>query len=332
MAGPTTGKVVTVRGEVDADELGAVLMHEHLYCSSRDWNEGATPPDRVAMLMDYAVPNLRKLHDHGCHALVDCTPMAWRAAPATYLQLAEAADLNIVLATGFYREMAVGSYWVQTPAQAIWPEVRERSVAELGEMCIREITAGLHGSPVRAGIIKLGASSAELTAAEAKAFAAGARAQQATGVAVTTHCIAAGGHLTQLRALTDAGVDPSRVVVGHTQGHLVREGRTVREWMRRGATFCPTNLRMDTDWEFWAELIDAIRRLFDEGLGAQIVLGLDWAFETERGPFVPGRFMPPPPYRYMFTHTLPRFRKLGLEESHIQQRMVTNPARVLPVQ
>jgi predicted metal-dependent phosphotriesterase family hydrolase len=34
----------------------------------------------------------------------------------------------------------------------------------------------------------------------------------------------------------------------------------------------------------------------------------------------------------MFTHTLPRFRKLGLEESAIEQMMVANPARVLPVQ
>ena len=72
--------------------------------------------------------------------------------------------------------------------------------------------------------------------------------------------------------------------------------------------------------------------LFDEGLGEHLMLGLDWAFDCEQGPFVASSFMPPPPFRYMFTHTLPRFRKLGLADAAIEQMMVTNPARVLPVQ
>jgi len=331
MGKPTKGKVVTVRGEVDPAVLGGVLMHEHLYCSCRDWVEGPTPPDRVEMVMSYGVPNLRKLHDDGCHALVDCTPMPWRAWPDTYLKIAEAADLHVILSTGFYREMEVGGYWVERPEQAIWPAVREKSIEELAELCAREITEGLHGTDVRAGIVKLGSSGAELTAAETKAFRAGAAAQQATGVAITTHCTASGAHLSQLELLTEAGADPARLIIGHTQGHLVRETDSVREWMRRGATFLATNLRMDGDWEFWTDFVAVVRRLFDEGLGGQIALGLDWAFDTEQGPFLGCSFMPPPPFRYIFTHTLPRFRKLGLEESQIEQMMVANTARVLPV-
>jgi len=329
---PLPGKVITVRGLVEPPALGAVLMHEHLYCSCRDFEEGPTPPQRVELLMEYAVPNLRRLHESGCHAIVDATPISFRAWPDTYVQVAEAADLHIILATGFYREMEVGTYWVEDASQAIWPGVREKSVEELTELCVREITEGIHGSGVRAGVIKLGASGKDLTEAERKAFRAGAAAQLATGVSITTHCTAPGGHVAQLSALTEAGVDPARVVIGHTQRHLVDETDTVRQWMRRGANFLPTNLRMDADWEFWADFVAVVRDLFNEGLGDHIVLGLDWAFETEQGPFVGCTFMPPPPYRYMFTHTLPRFRKLGLEEEAIEQMMVTNPARILPVQ
>jgi len=332
MPKPTVGKVITARGEVGPEALGAVLMHEHLYCSCRDWTESATPPDRVELLMGYAVPNLRKLHDSGCHALVDATPIAWRAWPDTYVQIAEAADLHLILSTGFYREMAVGTYWIEDASQAIWPAVRERSVEELAETCVREITEGIHGSEVRAGVVKLGSSGAELTDAEQKAFRAGAAAQRATGVSITTHCTARGGHVSQLALLAEAGADPGRVVIGHTARHVVNETDTVREWMKRGATFLPTNLRMDQDWKFWGDFVRVVRRLFDEGLGGRLVLGLDWAFETEQGPFIGCSFMPPPPYRYMFTHTLPRFRELGLEEDAIQQMMVANPARILPVQ
>ncbi len=328
---PTKGMVITARGPVQPEALGGVLMHEHLYCSCRDWQEGPTPPDRVKLLMDYAVPNLKRLHEHGCHAIVDATPMPWRAWPDTYLQIAEAADLHVILSTGFYREMEVGTYWVRDESQAIWPAVREKSAEELAEICVREIAEGLHGTAVRAGVIKLGSSGAELTACEQQAFRAGAMAQQATGVSITTHCTAPGGHVSQLSLLADCGADPARVVIGHTARHVVNETDTVRQWMRRGATFLPTNLRMDDDWEFWGQFVAAVRRLFDEGLGEHLVLGLDWAFETEQGAFVGCSFMPPPPYRYIFTHTLPRFRKLGLEESAIRQMMVVSPARILPV-
>jgi len=332
MSESSVGKVMTVRGEVNPGELGAVLMHEHLHSACRDWDEGPTEPEREELLTAYAVPNLRRLHDHGCGAMVDATPIAWRAWPDTYVRIAEAADLHIVLATGFYREMEIGSYWVRDASQAIWPAVRQQRVEELAELCVREIAEGIHDSAVRAGVIKLASSTKDLTAAEAKAFAAGAAAQKATGVSITTHCTAPGAHVTQLTALAEAGVDPARIVVGHTGPHLVNETDSVRAWMKRGATFLPTNLRMDQDWEFWADFVNVVRRLFDEGLGDRIVLGLDWAFDCEQGPFVGCSFMPPPPYRYMFTHTLPRFRKLGLEESHIEQMMVANPARILPVQ
>lgn len=331
MTGLSKGKVITVRGEVEPAALGAVLMHEHLHCDLRETEEGPSRPEREQLLMEYAVPNLKRLHEHGCGALVDCTPMPARGWPDTYMKIAEAADLHIILATGFYREIEVGSYWVKSKADVIWPGVREKSVEELGEMCIREIAEGLHGTKVRAGCIKLGSSTAELTDAEKKAFRAGAMAQKATGVSITTHCTKPGAHISQLALLTNEGIDPQRIVIGHTHRHVVNETDTVREWMKRGATFCPTNLRVDEGWEFWADFVRAIRQLFEEGFGEYLVLGLDWAFETEQGPFVPCTFMPPPPFRYMFTHTLPRFRKLGLEEEAIEQMMVTNPARILPV-
>jgi phosphotriesterase-related protein len=248
------------------------------------------------------------------------------------VKVSRAAKLHIILCTGFYREMQVGAYWVKSKADAIWPVVRQRSAQELADMCILEITEGVHGSSVRAGCIKLATSTKDLTPDERKTFRAGALAHLATGVPITTHCTAPVAHVSQLSSLTEDGVDPARVVIGHTAGHIVNETDTVREWMKRGATFLPTNLRMDSDWEFWGEFVRAVRGLFDEGLGEHLVLGLDWAFETEQGPFVPCTFMPPPPYRYMFSHTLPRLRKLGLEEAHVVQMLVKNPARILPVQ
>jgi phosphotriesterase-related protein len=152
-------------------------------------------------------------------------------------------------------------------------------------------------------------------------------------VHVTTHCTQPGAHVAQLKLLESEGVDPHRVVLGHTGAALVNEPQSVRECMRRGATFLPTNLRVDIGGEFWQDFVKAVVRLFEEGFGDRLVLGQDWAFETEQTStvLVPCTFMPPPPYVYIFEVALPRFRKLGLTEEMIRQMMETNPQRLAPI-
>jgi phosphotriesterase-related protein len=335
------GKVITALGPVEPSALGRVMMHEHLYCDTYDWERGELvqeerpiSEERRALLMREAIPFLRQCTEYGCFAYVETTMPPWRAWPTFYAEASRAAGMHIVLCTGFYREVEVGTYWVKTCDEAIWPFVRRASVTELAEFCTREITEGIHGARVCAGAIKLGSSGPELTEAEEKVFRAGARAQQATGVHVTTHCTALGAETSQLRVLDDEGVDLGRVVIGHTAAHLMdRERRkTVMEWMRRGASFMPTNLAVGEHPEKWQPLIDAIHAVFDAGLGDRLVIGTDWAFVSESAPFGPCSYLPPPPYVQLFTNVLPAFHELGLTAEEEEQMMATNPQRLLPVQ
>ncbi len=335
-----TGEVITVRGPVKPEVLGKVMMHEHLHSDIYDWEkqeliqeERPITQERRELLMRGAIPYLRQLNDHGCHAYVETTMPPWRAWPTLYAEASEAANLHIILCTGFYREVEVGAYWVKTREDAIWPFVRRASVEELAELCVREITEGVHGTGVRAGAIKLGTSQAAMTEAEEKTFRAGARAQQATGVHITTHCTAFGAETSQLRLLEEEGVDLARVVVAHVAGHLMDPGmrKTVLGWMRRGTSFMPTNLAIGDDAEAWRPLVEAIHAVFDAGLGEKLVIGTDWAFVSESGPFGPCTFMPPPPFVQLFTSVLPAFRVLGMTAEEEAWMLVRNPARVLPV-
>lgn len=338
----TKGAVITVRGEVQPDRLGAVLMHEHLQSDIYDWDtqqcitEEAPPTaQRRQYLLDDAVPLLKTCGQYGCHCYLEATPPPWRAWPSLYVEVAEAADMYIVMSTGFYREMEMGTYWVKEPEDRIWPTVINTPVEGLAEICIREIVEGIHGTDVRAGAIKLGTSAAEMTELEAKCFSAGAVAQQATGVHITTHCTALGAETTQLRALEGAGVDLSRVVIGHTARHLMDPQcrKDCIEWMKRGANFLPTNLGVKdrADGEKWRPLVEAIKEVFDADLGDKLALGLDSGYCSESGPFAPMSFLPPAPFTHMFTHTLPLFREFGLDEEAIETMLVKNPARILPV-
>lgn len=330
--------VMTVLGPVRPESLGAVSMHEHLYLDQYAAEEGTTPAERIELLRTCALPALKRLHDCGCHALVDCTPMPMRAEPDVYRELAEKSGIHIVLATGFYREAWDREPWEYPGCPAYphrWMDARvsQCSVAELADLMVTESTVGIRGTNVRAGIIKLASTRTEFTPLEEKAFRAGALAQQRTGLCITTHvepCLMPlASPVAQLDLLENAGANPSRVVLGHTQGHLVHQPTEVRECLRRGASLCLTGLRADAEPAFWKQAIDAVRRIFDEGFGDRLTLGLDWAFDNVSGPFVPCSWMPPPPYVYLFTSALPGLKTLGLQDVHAHAMLVTNPARLL---
>lgn len=334
------GKVITACGLVDPTELGRVMMHEHLHSDLWDWEkdeliveEHPTTPERRRYLIENAVPLLRRCRqEFGMNAYVDATMPPWRAWPDVCREVSEESGVHIVLATGYYREIETGTYYVKDPQDAIWPFVREASVEQLTELCVKEIVEGIHDTGIRAGVIKLGTSQAPMTEAEMKTFIAGAGAQKKTGVHITTHCTQLGAETSQLTLLDREGVDLTRVVVGHTAGHLMNESyrSAILEWMKRGANFLPTNLDV-TNEAGWRPLIEAIHEVFDAGMGHQLFFGLDSGYCSESGPFEPVRFLPPDPWCYMFTDVLPAFRRLGLTKEEEETIMIKNPASVIPV-
>ncbi len=338
---PLIGKALAVTGPVEPSALGTVMMHEHLHSDNYDWvkdapidEETPTSPARRQFLLDDAVPLLREARErHGLGAYCDVTMPPWRAWPDVYTDVSRASGVAIILATGYYREIELGQYWAKTPDRQIWSFVHNSSVEQLAGMCVREITEGIHGTGIRAGLIKLGTSQPEMTEAEIKTFRAGARAQRETGVHITTHCTKGGSESSQLTLLEKEGVDLRRVVIGH-MGWLLTypEGRKLMlDWMKRGANFLPTNLDV-TKPEDWCSFVEGIHGVFDAGHGDKLVLGLDHGYCAESGKFERVQFMPQPPWLYMFDHVLPAFRKLGLTADEEDWIMRRNPQRIVPVQ
>ena len=341
------GKVVTARGPVEPERLGKVMMHEHLHA---DWSQKAEVPFDMAKwppLLKYALPAMAKLKSFGCNAWVDMTFPPNRAEPWVYRKVCEMADFHLVLCTGYYREIELGDYWARTPDDQIWPFTREASVEELEAFCVREVEEGLHGTDVHPGVLKIGSSSGDLTETEAKAARAVARAQRRTGLLISTHATGPTSFRGQFDALTAAGVDPERICLGHTTAALVEAWPGVRECMKAGTTFAPTNLRMDVPDETRRTWADALIRAFDEGFGDRLALGLDWALSVgyleylsdpdwrpnqgDSNYLTACNFMPPPAFAYMFTHTVPRFMEMGVTEDMLCAMFETNPQRILAI-
>ncbi len=334
------GRVQTVLGLVAPGSLGQVSMHEHLHSDMWDARadqmieeERPTSPERLQFLMNDAVPLLRECREkHGMNAYCDTTMPPYRAWPDVYEKVSAASGVQIIMSTGFYREIETGTYMITSPDRAIWPFVRTASVEELEEFCVKEIVEGIHGTSVRAGCIKLATSRAALTPVESKAFRAGAQAQIRTGVSITTHCTKLGAESSQLMLLDREGVDLNRVVIGHTAWHISDKSyrHTVMDWMKRGASFLPTNLKV-TKPEDWRPMVESFHEIFAAGLGEKLVLGMDHGYGSEKGVFEPMWFMPPPPFRYLFDQVLPVLRTLGLTAEEERAVMETNPARLLAI-
>ena len=88
---------------------------------------------------------------------------------------------------------------------------------DLADELVREATDGVGESGVIPGIIgEIGTDKPWVSAAEERVHRAAARAAKRTGRAITTHSIMSPVGLAQLRIFEEEGLDPGRVVIGHS--------------------------------------------------------------------------------------------------------------------
>jgi phosphotriesterase-related protein len=192
---PEPGMVQTILGPRPASELGRVSTHEHVLVF-----------DDESMLLD----ELSAFRTAGGSALVEMStvgvvPIEQRRTHAERLAaLSRQSGVDIVAGTGFYKEPRLPSL------------VAEWSVDELAAHMILELRDGIGGTSYRAGIIgEVGSSNYRVFPTEEKVLRAAARAQVATGAAISTHTGRGTMVSRQLDIFEEEGADLSRVVIGH---------------------------------------------------------------------------------------------------------------------
>jgi phosphotriesterase-related protein len=196
-------QVQTVLGAVDADELGFTLSHEHIVCGSpgvvQAWP--ALFGGREALLAR-AHDILVRVREDGVRTMVDATTFDLGREVDLLVEASRASGVHVVAASGM---------WL-----APSPAIQVRTTQQLAEWFTADVEVGLDGTDVRAGIIKV-ASETELTPMEERILEAAARAHAATGVPILTHSLARVRMGEQQAAVLERfGVDPGRVVIGHT--------------------------------------------------------------------------------------------------------------------
>ncbi|MCD2188630.1 phosphotriesterase family protein [Actinomycetospora soli] len=318
--------VDTVRGPVDAAQLGTTLMHEHVFVLTPDLlaNYGADYWDEELRVAD-AITKLRRLRELGVETIVDPTVVGLGRYVPRVARVNAEVDLNIVVATGLYT-------FAELPRQLQnrGPGTPFGGDEPLTAMFLRDIREGIGGTDVKAALLKGVVEEIGLTPDQQRVHAAIATAHRETGVPITVHTNAA--HRTGTLALdfyAAAGVDLTKVVVGHAGDS--NDLDYLRSLADRGATLGCDRFGLDK-YNTTDRRVATIAALCEEGYADRIALSHDASCyidfyageETQRALRAAA---PNWHYEHISRDVLPALRAAGVTDAQITTMMVDNPRR-----
>lgn len=297
----TSNSICTVAGSVDIEQLGMVMVHEHLAATI----SAQQIVDDIPILEG----ELEDLWNLGCRTVVEVTNIGMGRDVQKLHQLAQASGLNIIASTGFYVE-ANHPDWIE-----------DCSVEDLTQLMVTELEHGIKGTSIRASVIgEIGSSKDVITHNEEKVFRASARAHLQTGRPISTHTSLGTMALAQLDILEDEGVDLRYVTIGHLD--LADSFETVLAVAKRGAyvqldTFGKAAYQSDD------ERIDRLLKLVKAGFCDSILVSVDISrnnYMKAHGGYG---------YDHFLRVVLPKLSQRGLSESCIRKILEDNPRRFL---
>ena len=321
--------VRTVLGPVDADDLGRVLVHEHVRIAyPGDHLDPSYAWDRDACVAT-AVQRMHQLQEHGVRTFVDPCPIELGRDPELMAEVSRRSGMHIVCSTGFYHEHdAIGLpyYW------------RQRTAEEIAEFYLHEIEHGIGSTGIRPGVIKI-ASGAPPTDLERKFLRGAALAARESGLGVVSHCEHSQGGDVQQDVLEAEGVDPGRCVIGHQDQSP--DPSQVLAIARRGSFVGIDRVGLELLVPD-AHRVDLVAALLDAGHVTNLVLSQDHmcCLASPKWPYpgadvvaahLPAIYeqMHGRPHTYLFTDFLPRLRERGVDEATLDTVLVANPKRLL---
>jgi phosphotriesterase-related protein len=310
--------VQTALGPVEAAKLGRVLMHEHVFVMTADVqqnypDEWGDEDQRVAD----AVRKLSELPKHGISTIVDVTVVGQGRDIARIKRIAEQVpDLNIVVATGIYTFDEVPLFFSRRPKET------------MTDFFIRDITEGIAGTGVRAGMLKCAVDQRGLTDGVERVLRAVARAHAATGVPITIHTHSAGQHGPQIvEVLKSEGVDLGRVVLGHS-GDAVDHPDYLEAMAKTGLTLGMDRFGID-HFATFQQRSDLVAEMCRRGYADRMVLShdcscyLDW--------FTQGALAALKDWHYLHVSqdVIPYLRDHGVTEPQLDAMLTHTPATIL---
>jgi phosphotriesterase-related protein len=302
-----------VLGPIDTSELGFTLMHEHILVANWAMRQSfADWVDLEAHAVE-ATAEVVSAKERGVRTIVDLTPINLGRDIHVIRNVAERAGMQVIAATGLY--------WTEEPWMQGWEADR------LVEFLVRDITDGIQGTDIKAGIIKAATDHLGVTDLNKKTLQVAARLHRATGVPISTHTsVAHRTGLGQQDVFDEEGVDLSRVVIGHCGDS--EDLDYLEAIMARGSFIGMDRFGLDMILP-GEKRVATIAALCERGRADRMVLSHDACCHIDWFPKEMVRGMAPHwNFRHIPDEVVPALRKAGVSDEHLRAMTVDNPRRI----
>ena len=207
----------------------------------------------------------------------------------------------------------------------------DRTVDQIADEMIRDISEGVDGTDVRAGIIGEIGTSHPVADNEKKVLRAAAHAQKTTGVALNVHVNWRGKHgIEAIRLLESEGVDPARIILSHQDEMEKPSLEAYRAIAERGAYIefdCFGEEDYADEWGYVhprdLQRIEWVKRIIDAGYIDNLLISQDVCYKTYMREY--GGYG----YDHILRTLVPLFRQHQVTDDEVRHIMVANPRRAI---
>jgi len=335
---------VTVLGPVPEEELGLTLMHEHTVFDFSCCLEVPRTPAEQAMAqrpvdaeilgalrfnpllvadnlvqddLELAIEEIGAFTTAGGRTLVDPTNASLGRDPLALQAIARATGLNIIMGAGYYTQAALDGKFAQ------------RSINDIAKEISNDITSGVQGGNVRAGLIGEIGTGSPITPSEEKSLRASARAQAQTGAPLMVHLLPWGreGHRV-LDLVQEEGGNVEHTVLCHMnaswfdveyQTSLADRGAFLEYDMLGINHFYPPDMAAPGE----IPALEAIAGLIGMGYLDRLLLSQDVYLKMMLRKYGGHG------YAHLFVNLPPLFQAAGITQDHLHAVFVENPRQVL---
>lgn len=188
----------TVTGKIKKSELGRVLMHEHVICTSHEFQNFPGWLDR-SIIVPVAVEKIKYVSENfGIKTIIDATPQILGRNLDLLKEISEKSGVQIIASTGFY-------FYQSFSQTRVKPET-------IAAFMLEEIKNG----KIRPGFLKCAVDFTGITKNVEFALQTMAIVQKESSLPLYMHSNAATrSGIPAVKLLSEAGVPIEKIIVGH---------------------------------------------------------------------------------------------------------------------
>jgi phosphotriesterase-related protein len=299
--------VMTVRGPVDPSTLGVTDYHEHLYVEPPAWLH-KIDPDFALDSVENSAAELKTFAEAGGRTLVELTAVDFGRNVGKIVAVADRVpEVNVIMTAGYNRPYYMGRW-----AYAV-------SEADMIRDTVRDLTVGIDGTSIKAGIIKCGTEYNNFNDIGQKLVRVAAAAHRETGRPIITHTTAGTMGYEQAAYLMEHGVDPRWIALSHMDRNAdAPEHKRIAALGAYLGYDCFGKSKYGPE----SRRVALIRDMIDSGFGKHLLIGNDLGRPSYWRAYGGG-----PGLDFVLTRFRQRLVDDGFTEAELTMLFVDNPRR-----